>query len=428
MSDIVFNPLDFIDPQGSNSLSSLALYYQRLLYKEKIYPSELVAPLDTWYDKQFYGRVDPKQNTITPRSSLMTNFEGALGTPVYAFRFVVDAFRDLAAHMEQATTIGVCHSDGNSVLTAPAPKAGFVPVARAYNTFLLSVFERFMQTFPPTTPKIMDFPTFVAKFVSFLKKVAASLPVTETNYILTNQFNPFSSGLSLSIAKENPSEDSPKYNDYIADPNFDFYVKSAKKFGFSVNKNMPWILTMDLFTNASLKYISKYKTAAGDPLDQDNFFDAAYDRVCYTDIEKLRLLITNSYEGFLMYNPFYDKISFRCNRPYATTVYRAPIGAPDTVVTDKYMLDLYLELRGLESKNSIQITQKLKNELANIYHLRPNKSLDSLNNGVDYINMIYRDYIYDVTYPSINDIINFLDSGHMRGTITTVGSIATELY
>ena len=78
--DIVFNPLDLIDPQGSNGLSSLALYYQRLLYKEKIYPSELVVPLDTWYDKQFYGRVDRKQNSIVPHSMVMTNFEGALGS------------------------------------------------------------------------------------------------------------------------------------------------------------------------------------------------------------------------------------------------------------------------------------------------------------------------------------------------------------
>ena len=55
-------------PQGKNDLSAEAKYYQRLMYKEAIYPAptEAPKPLDTWYDKQLYGRLDRCQNTIIP--------------------------------------------------------------------------------------------------------------------------------------------------------------------------------------------------------------------------------------------------------------------------------------------------------------------------------------------------------------------------
>ena len=432
MSRIIFNPRDLTNPQGSNRLTSLGLYYQRLLYKEEIYPDYVTPPLDTWYDKMFYGRVDRQQNTIVPEESRLKAVPGA--KEIYALNFVADAFKAFSDHMREAATIGVCVKSGNSSITNPVAHKGYEPFDQKYNEFLHSTFSAYVGSILSTTPKITDLESFSEYFIIFLKKVAKNLPVTLSNYTLTNHFNTFNSGLSISIASSlEPGEDAPKYSDFISDPNFDFYVAAAKKFGFTVNKNMPWILTADLFTEASIKYISRYSDS-GTPITDQTFFDALYKKVCYRDIHRLRLFIKNSYETFIAYNPYYEEyeLSQKCNQMVLKTRRRQqllPI-SPDiaNTLTDKYMIDLYLELRGLEVGNPVQITTKLKTELANIYRLKPDPLLTELENAIEYINMIYRDYIYDVTYPSINEFIKLLDNNAMVGTISTVASIATELY
>jgi len=429
MSAIIFNPKDLINPQGNNKLSSLGLYYQRLLYKEEIYPDDVTPPLDTWYDKIYYGRVDRQQNTIIPKESRL---KGIAGSPeIYVLNFVADAFEAFANHMREATIIGICVKRGNPTLTNPVPKKGYEPLMNRYNEFLGDSFAAYVNSIPVNTPKIVDLASFATQFVSFLKKIAQMIPVTLCNYTLTNHFNTFNGALSVSIATAKPGDDAPKYSDFISDPNFDFYVGAAKKFGFTVNKNMPWILTADLFTDAAVKYISQYKDENGDPITDQTFFDVLYTKACYKDIQRLRLFIKNSYETFVIYHPYTEKFEFspRCNKVSLKSRGRQLL-PPDinTILTDKYMIDLYLHLRSLESGTPVQITTKLKTELANIYRLKPDSSLTELENAIAYINMIYRDYIYDVTYPSINEFIKLLDNNAMVGTISTAASIATELY
>jgi len=90
---------------------------------------------------------------------------------------------------------------------------------------------------------------------------------------------------------------------------------------------------------------------------------------------------------------------------------------------------LYLSIRSKEAREPVQITSKLKQELSNIYSIRPDKSLDGLGNAANYINLIYRDYIYDFTTLLLNpDILNDLDNQVRTGKIATVGSIAQQLY
>ncbi|HAI41234.1 MAG TPA: hypothetical protein DCM40_25560, partial [Maribacter sp.] len=67
MTTFKYTTADLLNPSGNNGLSSFALYFQRVMYKEIIYPTDTKIPLDTWYDKQYYGRIDQKQNTIIPK-------------------------------------------------------------------------------------------------------------------------------------------------------------------------------------------------------------------------------------------------------------------------------------------------------------------------------------------------------------------------
>ena len=102
---------DLQNPSGKNGLSSFALYFQRLMYKEAVYPSDVKVPLDTWYEKQYYGRVDRVQNTIIPAFSNLVPLRTVAVQNRFALNFVVEAFEEFAAHMRSATILGVLRTD-----------------------------------------------------------------------------------------------------------------------------------------------------------------------------------------------------------------------------------------------------------------------------------------------------------------------------
>lgn len=76
MSDIFNYSLEEItNPQGKNGLSAFAAYYQRLLYKEEVYPNVNYAPLDVWYNKVYYGKIDNNNNSVVPRVPRLKAFD-----------------------------------------------------------------------------------------------------------------------------------------------------------------------------------------------------------------------------------------------------------------------------------------------------------------------------------------------------------------
>ena len=181
-------------------------------------------------------------------------------------------------------------------------------------------------------------------------------------------------------------------------------------------------------------------------INEENFFDSYYTRTCQTDITDLKNFIINSYKLFIKISPYYEKRIYLTNcdkykvEPYLrahasqTIDHNVPIVIPEAftnqTLTDKLLLDLYLDLRAIESHGAIPVTKKLRTELANIHKLQANKELTPMQNASSYINLIYRDFIYGVDYLSLNrDLLNkVLDNQTRTGKITTAGSIIQQLY
>ena len=116
---------------------------------------------------------------------------------------------------------------------------------------------------------------------------------------MTDACNSFISGLSVSIDLGPAQDDEYKYDNWISDPNFEFYIKAAKKFGLIVNKNTPWVLTADLFSDAAKKYFSRfYVQSLNSFVTEDNFFDVYYDKTYLTYISDLKHLTVSAYNTF----------------------------------------------------------------------------------------------------------------------------------
>ena len=426
---------DLQNPTGKNGLSSFALYFQRLMYKEAIYPSDVKVPLDTWYEKQYFGRVDRVQNTIIPAFSNLVPLRTVGRQNQFALNFVVEAFEELAAHMRTATILGVLRTDGaNEKIYDMKAYQAYNDPTRIYSDYTQQLYNSYLAGLTlDESNKIINFNTFIRSWFGYLNEVAAFIPVTKTSYLLTDACNSFISGLSVSIDLGPAQDDEYKYDNWISDPNFEFYIKAAKKFGLIVNKNTPWVLTADLFSDAAKKYFSRfYVQSLNSFVTEDNFFDVYYDKTYLTDISDLKNLTISAYKTFSENNPLYQErvLSRKCGTFKVFNRERQQLPANvDIALTDKLLVDLYLSLRSKEAKDPVKNVTKLRNELASIYRTRPDQNLTGAQNVAQYMNTIYRDYIYQPDYLSLDeDALNTLDNRVRTGNIATVGSIAQTIY
>ena len=447
MTTFPYTNFDLRNPEGNNGLSSFAMYYQRLLYKEAIYPPTLFTPLDTWYDKLYYGRVDQMQNTVIPNLTALKTIPAASKPNVFALNFLVDAFQDFVAQMKNSLILGVIRTSyptrtgidipANGKIYNPKAYGAYEDPTRLYNDYLQQILNQFRDTLlPEQANQIVNLKSFTTQYVSFLQDTAKFIPVTKSGYLLTNIFNVLNSGLSISLDRRDAANDTYKYEQWVKDPNFTFYVRVAKKFGFIVNKNAPWILTADLFSPAIMKYISAYTDSNDRSITKESFFDAYYMKTYLTDIEDLKTFILNSYTRFIDMRPVYEERVYlpNCNKYKVISKSRQPESAARSVVegilTDKYMADLYLALRHAESGLQKAPSNKFKVEMSTIYSIQPNKSITPLQNVSEYINLVYRDFIYSADYLLLNEILlqEALDNRAIRGKITTTGAIAKNIY
>ena len=391
MSHIIkFTGQDLVDPRGSNGLSSYAAYYQRLLYREEIYPDVNYPPLDIWYDKVYYGRIDKEQNTILPNSKNLKQ----LRPGVFALDHVVDQFIAFQEKMKFSLNSGICLLDGNSLLTGPVAKKAYKNPIPSYNAYLNSIFSTFTSRFQRDTNQITNFDTFANLMIDFLMETSHFVPITLTNYLLGDLGSVFNTGIAIALDVADPGDDNYKYENWLSDPNFDFYVTAAKKYGFIIEKNIPWLMVADLFSNQTKESLLNYKDSNGYAITEENYFDYYFYKTFTTDMNLLVRFIINSYAEYVQQNPLYEEKTFNsCGKFKIDVLDRAAV-ANTAFLTDKRIIDLYLQLRNNEAGAPIKLDKKLYDELYFSYQFRPNKNLTNVTNAANYINDKHTGYIY----------------------------------
>jgi hypothetical protein len=400
----IFTPEDMAEPLGNNGLSAFAAMFQRTLYKDKLYPSPVYAarPLDTWYKRNLFGRLDAEQNTVIPQTANLVQIPNAK-EPLFALNFVSDAFGKFIEHMANATMTRAVTLEGNPDIIKPNARRAYQDPTQQYNEFHGVMSKQFIKSFqPPPSNPIDNFQTFIKYYASFLKNMVPYFPITKTSYVLSYEIDPMCTGLSIGIANANPADDKTKYYKFIDDPNFEFYTRVAKKFGFVVDKHQPWILTADLFSPALMAHVDNYiDGTTGDRITRDNFFSVYYTPTYQDDINDLAGLFVSGYRNLVGGSPLYqrehicpqtDKFSYK-------NLNRQPYDKRDILseLDPQFLIDLYVDLRQLESQNSYTPGQvaRLKRSIYEIYSLKmPSSKLAPLQRVAQEVNFRYRKYIY----------------------------------
>ena len=220
-------------------------------------------PIDLWYDRQLYGRIDQQGNAVFIEEEVFAQQENIkmIGdSGVYALDFVVNSFNDLKRRIDNiiayrgrfsGPTIG-----GSSVIRDFTPKKGMSLVSPLYESYTRQYFDAFTREYlrPTFRDKLVrNFGDFVDLFVEFSLEYGNRFPITPTGFIKSQFCSPLVSGLMIEISFDDHDNDDMK-GIFIDDTSFNFYHSLAKQYGFYVDKNAPWRLV----ANVSAPQMQRY--------------------------------------------------------------------------------------------------------------------------------------------------------------------------
>ena len=410
---------EIANPSGRNSQSARAKFFQRSLYKEVIYPEDIVKPLDSWYDKSLYGRVNQEQTVVIPRSSNIVQIDYGVQPSMFCLNFVNIAFSALVEHMKTAYVTNCIDRGGNSSLYNMRAVISYSDWSSSYNTHASKIAEAFINNYVPSYEyPIRNFIDFKHLYIKYLLNMVKSMPITLTSYVLSPFASTFGSGLKIAIVQQDAGNDSIKYDEFINDPNFKFYARAAKKFGFLVDKYVPWVLTYDLFTDASLKYINYYLTNDGETITEQNFFDTFYFDTSEIDLNALEAHVRIAYQKFIDQSPLYEEM---CGKNRLVTKVREQLGTQ--TLTTKELIDLYINLRNAEVNYEGPSVKKTKRRAYEIFKTQP--SLETAKSMVvKYVDETYKNFIYPKNYGQLN---SSLDITELTDIVDTVAEVAVSI-
>jgi len=434
----------FPPPQGTNSLESSEMFEQRLLYKQKSFSRLFdLTPLDTIYEKPFYGKVDIHGIPVYPSEADMEQLPGP-GLNL-ALDFVVAAFKDFKFFIDKV--LDADEKVFNDLFSSFIPKSATKNIHQVYNNhFIENVFEVFANEYiniPAINRRIRNFSDFTKEFLHYAREVVNEYPITKTGFILSPQCPNAISGLFIELETLPCDDDTVKYSRFLSRPSFNRYLKAAAGYGFYVDKNAPWRIAANLDSPAMTGGAFKaghsephkygdhrdvgqgYMASAGVSVKDNSVFSSYYYESEYFSYESIKARMWNLYTTLLMdpktkvYGSTY-KVKNCTNamwrsvgeNRYSTKMvdgFREPIPAyfdkkafvkaqqdgfvapeetlPITFVekyTDDYFLPFYLKLRLLESQINYK-EKDFKSAMKKIFNYRDVYSIKAAVTQIGYL-------------------------------------------
>jgi|ETNvirenome_6_85_1030632.scaffolds.fasta_scaffold00657_8 hypothetical protein len=353
-----------IKPIGKNKLNAFTLFEERKKYKEESYPDlindDVPIPIDLWYEKNLYGRLDREATPIYPLFTKLKKINSS-NENLFALNFVVDAFEDF----RNAYFFLQKDDASNSPFEFLIPSKAWADPATEKQQYMDALYNMMVEAYLPFKKRyenVRTFMDFVNEFTKFMNEKGQGFPVTMTNFITSKFTTPMISGIMIEVDDSPHDDDENKYENFLTHACFRCYTTTAEKFGFKIDKNAPWRLVADLKSPIMQKYMEKYimkDTEGTTPailLSFSNLFDYYYNRSYEVDANLIKEALVNFYYSYVRDNPVFTLSKFSI--PHQKTVHkiieRELIGAADIDqrFSDSFWVTYYIRILLAENPQS----------------------------------------------------------------------------
>ena len=377
-----------INPKISSGIKqdyANAKFYEDFVLQKEYYSYQF----DGWKDKKFYGLVDKNGRSIYPKRSVMVPIISDVTSNSKNINFVVDAFTDLKKYHLGLQNTNKLEKNASIYYNLPVRK-GAINIDDVYIDYINNFYNIFLNsTKAPNTAPIKNFSSFVDYLINFLKIVTKVAPFTRSNFIKNKICSPNISGLNIDFSNSlNYSNLTLKADTFLSDTNFDVFYDSAKRFGFYIDRNVPWRIVADLESPIMKEYYRRYGINSSDELI-NNFYHLAE----YSDLEVMKNVIVSLWNTYASENPTNVELKQQQNCS-SLFVEISSLNQIDVETFDKYyniswILRLYIFIRIKEEKVKLTQTQF---DILHAESLKINTYVDE-KNAIDYISRKLKELI-----------------------------------
>lgn len=295
-------------PSANNTTSIISikeLFAQKDLYDQK-YPNFAFRPQPVKISstmRSLYGRVDTSGFSVIPKDEFITQIPSE-AEQIFSLTIVKECFEEMTSYWHKLGSLGKLSKNSTTLKVLEAKSAITSGLRILHKSYLRDKIEFFNKEFVRNDAQIknyIDYEKGIRNFTHHLRGLSS--PFTLSQFCVSTSVSPTETGMVIDIAQADPSEDAQKYQEFIADPNFENYTKAAYRFGFKVDKDIPWRLYFDL----SSKY-AKEKMASKGIYRTEEFFKRYHVRAVDVEFPDIVESLASMYRRYTEFSPSYQEI------------------------------------------------------------------------------------------------------------------------
>lgn len=304
-------------PYGNNQVKPLGtLFNDRAYYQDFIIPHisgylpDSVVFGDLTGKNSLYGLINKDLNVVLPSSNYMQALPSGDDKKYYAMDFVVEAFNQMNAYLSTGVISGKLTKD-SPFFNLKAYNGYTDPNAsiEANQIKAITEFKKKVINSLELSSKIKDVASFNKNFLLLLKDLIKNHhPISKSATVLRNNFKSFSSGLIIDVAKDKADNDQIKFDKYLSKNDFLVFAEACKRFGFLIDKNVPWRIMADVNSPAMIEstgnhngYMRRYNIS-----DVNDLFSKRYFPILFDELFHLKNFFFNAYNSLVRDYPYYE--------------------------------------------------------------------------------------------------------------------------
>ena len=303
----------FLPPTGDNTQGARPSY-DNSGYYDVIFPQtkSQAKPIVTRATiRGLYGKVDTYGFAIVPKQSRIAEIVADTDETHEAIYIVKECFEEMADYYKQLDLRGKLNINSKTLKEIVPVKSWKNPML-SYATYQESMINDFISLKDTDLPEIRDYKTFEKSFMDHARSLHQ--PFTMSGFCTSHLSDPRHSGLVIDISPEEYSLDQVKYEGYIKDPNFKVFRSVVNRYGFRIDKNIPWRLYFDVSHTYSKRKFEKYNIR-----NTEDFFSKYYDRIVDLEMKNLDTVMNQMYNAYYNTDQYYITTRY-CSRTSTTKV------------------------------------------------------------------------------------------------------------
>jgi hypothetical protein len=301
-------------------------------------------------ERVYYGRVDPALSPVYPDTQFIKAVPYVRqpeSTP-FLMDFVADMFATLSEKFFRSCKLSQIPQN-DPFFTDLVAYNSYLDPADDYRDYITTVLDTFNNDYLFAEKREKDIKTveqYVNHLSKFSEQLGSTFPLTFSGFMLSTQSSIFSTGLAVTIADLPADDDEVKDDFFIKNSTFPLFLSFAKETGFSVNKNVPYMLVADLESPVTKRYMARYLVGS-----TQSAFNTRYKQTYTSDFDKLLENIITSYRVFVNKKNFVKTLKPCDGKTVSETSYKENINnnvISRLVSNDRLFINLYINIRNIE--------------------------------------------------------------------------------